>query len=135
MADSRIDLFSQDFDGESIVSVRHAVERHSARAGLAEPALYRFVVAVNEVVTNAVRHGGGSGRLRLWLEGRRLHCRVDDRGPGIPFARHFAGARPAPDTIGGWGLWLAHQGCEALTVNSGRHGSTVTLTHPIVAAS
>jgi anti-sigma regulatory factor (Ser/Thr protein kinase) len=134
VSDAEEELFSGEFDRNSIVSVRHEVARRSAQAGLTDPALYRFVVAVNEVVTNAVRHGGGAGRLRLWLHGRRVHCRVVDRGPGIPPARRAWADRPAPDTVGGWGLWLARQGCEALTVHSDRHGSTITLTSPMAVA-
>jgi anti-sigma regulatory factor (Ser/Thr protein kinase) len=131
---SEHELFSREFDRDTIVSVRHEVARHSARVGLADPALYHFVVAVNEIVTNAVRHGGGYGRLRLWLAGRRVHCRVVDEGPGIPPARRGPGQRPATDTVGGWGLWLARQGCDALTVDSDGRGSAVTLTSPVAAA-
>jgi len=119
VTEPRGDLFAGDFDRGSIVAVRRAIERHSERAGLTDPELHRFVVAVNEIVTNAVRHGGGSGRVRLWLEGARLHCRVTDSGAGIPPERRRATARPAPDTVGGWGLWLARQGCDALTVDAG----------------
>jgi anti-sigma regulatory factor (Ser/Thr protein kinase) len=125
-----IDLVDQHFDLGSISSVRHVVERHSARAGLSDPALYRFVVAVHEIVTNAVRHGGGRGRLRLWLEGRRLVCKVTDIGAGVPAERRIPAPRPDPGTIGGWGLWLAREGCDVLTVDSGRAGgSVVTLIH------
>jgi anti-sigma regulatory factor (Ser/Thr protein kinase) len=128
VAERAVDLLVRDFGLDDIVTVRREVERLSGGAGLAEPALYRFVVAVHEVVTNAVRHGGGAGRLRLWLQGRRLHCRVTDRGAGIPAERRADGPRPDPGTVGGWGLWLARQGCDALTVDSPTGGgSTVTL--------
>lgn len=135
MTEPSVELFVTDFDYHRIVSVRHEVERHSARAGLADLALYHFVVAVNEVVTNAVRHGGGTGRLRLWLAGRRLHCRVTDGGGGIPLERRRVDLRPEPGTDGGWGLWLARQGCEALTIDAGAHGSTVTLSRAIAGES
>jgi anti-sigma regulatory factor (Ser/Thr protein kinase) len=125
MDERTIDLVDQGFDFGSIGSVRRAVERHSARVGLSDPALYRFVVAVHEIVTNAVRHGGGRGRLRLWLEGHRLICRVTDAGTGIPDERRTPAPRPDPGTIGGWGLWLAREGCDMLTVDSGRAGGSV----------
>lgn len=128
MAERTAELYLRDFDRASITSVRQEVERHSARAGLAEPALYRYVVAVHEVITNAVRHGGGTGRVRLWRDGPRLHCQVIDNGAGIPVERRASTQRPEPGTIGGWGLWLARQGCDALTVDCAGRGSAVTLT-------
>jgi anti-sigma regulatory factor (Ser/Thr protein kinase) len=120
-------LIDREFDRSGIADVRREIERCSASAGLADPALYRFVVAVNEVVTNAVRHGGGRGRLRLWREDSNLVCRVTDAGPGMPAERMVAGPRPEPGTVGGWGLWLAREGSDELTVDAGPEGSAVTL--------
>ena len=37
----------------------------------------------SELATNAVRHGGGSGRLRLWTDDQVLVCEVSDTGAGI----------------------------------------------------
>ncbi|MEU8147493.1 ATP-binding protein [Nonomuraea sp. NPDC048901] len=54
------------FDFGTLVLLRRLVERYAARHGLTGPDLYRFVVAVNEITTNAVRHGGERGRLSLW---------------------------------------------------------------------
>jgi anti-sigma regulatory factor (Ser/Thr protein kinase) len=125
-----VELLSQDFDYHSLVQVRHEIERTCAAAGLADHALYWFVVAVNEITTNAVRHGGGKGRVSLWREDDRLRCRVVDRGPGIPPDR-YGEDRPSPYTLGGRGLWLARQGCESVTLDTGPTGSVVTLVQPI----
>jgi len=97
---------------------------------LPERQLYLFVVAINEVTTNAVRHGGGKGRMYLWRDDHSLYCRVVDEGPGIPPDR-LGHRRPAPDTLGGRGLWLARQGCDTLDVETGDHGSVVTLSQSI----
>jgi anti-sigma regulatory factor (Ser/Thr protein kinase) len=128
--DDRVPLLTRDVDFPTLVAVRHAIERCAAEAGLGERDRYLFVVAVNEVTTNAIRHGGGRGRVQLWRDDRGLHCRVVDQGPGIPPGRYGL-TRPAPETLGGRGLWLARQGCQALTVDSGAHGSSVTLTVPL----
>src|SRR6476660_2868318 len=56
----------RSFRLESLVEIRHEVETYSRAAGLADIRLYKFVMAVNEIMTNAVHHGGGSGDLRLW---------------------------------------------------------------------
>jgi len=132
--DDAIPLLTRDFDFHTLVPLRHDVERHIAEAGMADRQLYLFVVAINEVTTNAVRHGGGKGRMYLWREDHTLHCRVVDEGPGIPPDR-LGHTRPAPDTLGGRGLWLARQGCETLQVETGEHGSAVTLSQSILPAA
>ncbi|MEV0391387.1 ATP-binding protein [Nonomuraea sp. NPDC050643] len=119
------DSMVRDFDLKTLVEVRHEVERFCGRWGLTDLALYRFVVAVNEITTNAVRHGGGSGRLHLWYDGERLHCRVTDRGPGLPDPLD---PRPAPpESPNGRGLWLARQNVGRFTLHSDADGTTITL--------
>jgi anti-sigma regulatory factor (Ser/Thr protein kinase) len=126
-----VELLVRDFDYHSLVETRHDIERHCADAGLTDQALYWFVVAVNEITTNAVRHGGGKGRVRLWREDHTLRCRVADRGPGIPPDRRGE-VRPSPYMLGGRGIWLARQGCASITVETGPDGSVVTLVQPIL---
>jgi serine/threonine-protein kinase RsbW len=114
------------FQLDTLVTVRQEVKTYAQSAGLADIRLYKFVVAVNEIMTNAVHHGGGSGQLRLWHDDQRMHCEVTDHGTGM--ARNLdADYRPKPGTIGGWGLWLAHEICERLTIDSDHTGTTVIL--------
>ena len=124
------ELLAREFDYDSLVQVRHDLERACAGAGLTDQALYWFVVAVNEITTNAVRHGGGWGRLQLWRADGTIRCKVVDRGPGIPPDRRGE-VRPSPYTLGGRGLWLARQGCASIMLESGPHGSVVTLVQPL----
>lgn len=65
-------------------------------------------MAVNELLTNAVLHGGGSSRLRLWLSADELVCAVDDSGDGIddPLVGFTA---PPIGSPGGYGTWLARR--------------------------
>jgi anti-sigma regulatory factor (Ser/Thr protein kinase) len=125
----RIDLLSRRFDFNQLVSLRRDVARCAEDNGLAHPDLYRFIVAVNEITTNAVRHGGGDGHLELWRTGNTLHCRIVDHGPGLP-ANVLAGTRPPSHLVSGRGLWLARHCCE-LTAESDPTGTTVTLVSPI----
>ena len=118
-------LLRRDFGGNGLVELRHQVERSAQDSGLTDLALYRFVVAVNEITTNAVRHGGGHGRLELWRTASRLYCRVTDQGPGLP-ADHET-RRPPPRAVSGRGLWFARQGCERLTIETGALGTTILL--------
>ncbi|MFC3380632.1 ATP-binding protein [Couchioplanes caeruleus subsp. azureus] len=105
--------------------LRQDVTRFAQANGLTDPALYRFVLAVHELATNAVRHGGGKGRLELHRTGDQLRCRVSDHGAGMPTAH--PPARPAPDAPRGRGIWLAHHGGD-LSWASNNHGTTFTLT-------
>ncbi|QYC42503.1 hypothetical protein Nocox_24500 [Nonomuraea coxensis DSM 45129] len=116
-------LLAREFDRHTLVRLRHEVERACRGRGLTGLTLYRFVVAVNEITTNAVRHGGGHGRLSLWQQGRRLYCRVLDQGPGGAAEPRL----PPPDHPRGRGLWLARNNVERFTLHSDTHGTTVVL--------
>jgi len=121
------DTLVRDFALADLAAVRSEVERFGADHGLADRELYRFVVAVNELTTNAVRHGGGAGRLELHRTGTVLRCQVLDQGPGIPMDRRDA-ARPAPRAVSGRGLWLARQIAASFDIDSHASGTSVTLT-------
>lgn len=76
-----------------------------------------FVVAVNEIVTNAIEHGGGCGRVRLWVTNGEMICEVADEGEGV--ADLQAGSRPpSVSAEGGYGLWMARSLCRRV------HGMT-----------
>ena len=94
-------------------------------AGLADGRLEDFVVAVNELLTNAVRHGGGSGRVELWREDGSVVCEVIDQGDGLAVPRPDRPDRPAVDEPGGWGLWLAEELTDSFELDTGRGGTTV----------
>jgi len=121
-------LLARSFDAASLTLVRHEVAACAAASGLAGNPLDDFVLAVNELVTNAVRHGGGSGRLRLWCAEGQLVCEVSDQGVGIdgPTARDRD--RPSPRVAGGWGLWLARELSDSMTVSTGADGTSVRIT-------
>jgi len=129
--DADLKPLERTFRLESLVKVRHEVETYSRVAGLADIRLYKFVMAVNEIMTNAVHHGGGSGELRVWHDDV-LHCQVTDHGRGIPPDRIDGHHRPEPGTIGGWGLWLTRQICDQMKVSTGPDGTEITLHFAIV---
>ncbi|MEV0717428.1 ATP-binding protein [Asanoa sp. NPDC050611] len=121
-------LLAETFARGQVTGLRHAFAACVAAAGLRDQRLDDFVLAVNELITNAVRHGGGAGRLRLWRNGVTLVCEVSDGGGGIGVERLANHDRPAPDTAGGWGLWLAEQLSDSMVVTSGPAGTTVQIT-------
>jgi len=105
--------------------LRHSVTSCAGAAGLSGDRLDDFVVAVNELLTNAVRHGGGSGRVALWAEDGGVVCEVSDSGRGLPAQRPEPVVRPAANTPGGWGLWLAEELTDTFDIVTGDGGTTV----------
>jgi anti-sigma regulatory factor (Ser/Thr protein kinase) len=124
-------LVFERFDVTGIASLRHDVATCAEAAGLAGEALDDFVLAVNELVTNAVRHGGGHGRLRLWHDGTQLVCEVTDQGAGIVDGASNGRDKPSPNVAGGWGMWLARELSETMTVMTGPEGTTVRISAAI----
>jgi anti-sigma regulatory factor (Ser/Thr protein kinase) len=120
-------LLSVTFDGSGVTDLRHTVTDRLERAGLDGQHLDDFVLAINELITNAIRHGGGQGRLRLWREGPKLLCEVEDHGTGIATERLGQTGRPAAETAGGWGLWLAKQLSETMAITTTATGTTVRI--------
>jgi anti-sigma regulatory factor (Ser/Thr protein kinase) len=82
-----------------------------------------LVLAVDEVVTNTLRHGGGSGILRAWREEGEVVCEVSDSGRIFD---PLVGRIRAPfDQPSGRGLWIANQLCDLLQIRSSRAGTVV----------
>ena len=93
-------------------------------AGLSPRRRDEVVLAIDEVVTNAVRHGAGRGQLEVWVAGGRVWFQVTDQGPGM--AQVPAPKRPAPTEPGGRGLWIARQLTDDLHITTGPRGTSVT---------
>jgi len=114
-----------EVDRRSLPAVRRLVGRQAADAGLAPRFVADLVVAVNELATNSVRHGGGRGRLLVWREPGALVCEVRDRGR---LDEPLVGRRRPPnDDVRGRGLWMVHQLCDLVQIRSGPEGTVVRL--------
>jgi anti-sigma regulatory factor (Ser/Thr protein kinase) len=121
-------LLSEKFDQRVITRLRHSVGALASTTGLAGQRLDDFVLAVNEMMTNAVRYAGGWGRLTLWCADSMLECEVADEGPGIPAATlRTSHERPSTFAVSGRGLWLAQRLCDRFTIDTGPHGTRVRL--------
>ena len=129
----------QDFDPGTLHALRAKVLAQACRAGLSESRATDVVLAVHELAVNAIRHGAGAGRLRVWNLVRELCCQVDDGDPPRSEgpARHPAGsAASAADahaktlassmsSAPGHGLWLVRQVADRMSMVSGPGGTRV----------
>jgi anti-sigma regulatory factor (Ser/Thr protein kinase) len=116
-------------DVRDFIALRHAVAATLGRLDGPRDTLDDLLLAIDEMCSNAVRHGAPPVDLRLWASAERAVCTITDRGAGI--ADPFAGYGPAHGddlSRGGMGLWLARQLCDHVDVTSGAGGLTVRLT-------
>ncbi|WP_158088844.1 ATP-binding protein [Thermoactinospora rubra] len=121
----------QEFTERGLARLRSAVLAHAGELGLTEPRLSELVLAVHELATNAILHGGGHGRLRLWRHAGAIHCQVSDQGPGWDGRLPEYSAPPLPGANGGAGLWVVRRITDQLHVQSGAYGTTVTISVPL----
>ncbi|MGH9103009.1 MAG: anti-sigma factor RsbA family regulatory protein [Acidimicrobiales bacterium] len=113
------------FHHQDLAGLRRLVTEHAEGGGLAAGRVAELVLAVNEVATNSLVHGGAAGTLRVWWDAWSLVCEVSDRGH---IADPLAGRiRPISGALGGRGLWLANQLCDLVELHSGQWGTVVRL--------
>ena len=120
-------VFAAD-DLTDLAPVRHGVRDRLAAVDGPPDLLEDFLMAVDEMATNAVRHGGLPAGLRLWTAPGRVVCTVTDSGHGLDDP--FAGYGPAHGedlSHGGMGLWLARQLCDSVVIRRGERGTSVRL--------
>jgi anti-sigma regulatory factor (Ser/Thr protein kinase) len=113
------------FEPASLAGLRGLVAGHAAAAGLDPDRSADLVLAVDEVASNSLRHGGGRGTLRIWREEGALVCEVRDAGRIVdPLAGR---ERPPPDRDGGRGLWMVNQLCDLVQLRTFPSGAVVRL--------
>jgi anti-sigma regulatory factor (Ser/Thr protein kinase) len=99
-------------DGD-LGELRHLATVVAGHGGLPPERVADLVLAVNELATNSLEHGPGSGWLRLWTDDGVVAevadaGRLDEPFPGM--------VRPSPDGPRGRGLWLASELCDVMEV-------------------
>ncbi|TVL93339.1 ATP-binding protein [Streptomyces sp. SAJ15] len=120
-------LLRRRFTARELPELRVQVEQCAAWAGLSEIRRGDFVLAVDEIATNAVEHAGGKGTLLLRRIGEELECQITDSGPGFS-ADVIPELLPGLDgATTGRGLWLTKLVTDRLTVTAGTSGAVVTL--------
>ncbi|WP_067452902.1 sensor histidine kinase [Actinomadura macra] len=119
-------------DRPDLYWLRAYVSEYARQTRLPEESLQRLLVAVTEIVTNALRHGEPPIVLRMWIEASddepALACEVADEGrwdPGTGFG--LIPPRPADTGGGRFGLWAVRLLCASVQIRSGEGGTTVRL--------
>ena len=145
----------QAFDTDSLYALRSAVAAHATAAGMGRHQVYDVTAVAHELAANAVLHGAGHGRLRLWADDKFLYCQVSDDGrsdPGDgagaagPAAEEpvvkgsAAGGTARPEASSPWpaehghGLWLAEQIADHVSIGHDPEGTTATVRFLLVLA-
>lgn len=109
-----------------LAAIRSKVSQCASDAGVPDDRLPKLAVAVTEIATNSIRHGGGRGTLRTWVQDSTFLSEFRDAG----YISNVMAGRTRPDAnqIGGRGLWLAHQLCDLVEIRSTPdQGTTVRL--------
>jgi len=115
-----------NFTSTDLPRVRRLTVTWATRAGMSAEAADDFVIAVNEIATNAVRHGSPRASLRLWVSGSAGVAEIRDSG------RWAAAAAPTPlprrpAEQGGMGLEVARLVCDDLQIKATPVGTAVLL--------
>ncbi len=116
--------------GDASLSVlRHQVSAHATEAGASAARAGDLALAVSELATNSVRHGGGHGRLRLWADRGNLVCEVADTGH---ITDPLVGRRrPTGRQLRGRGLGRVQQLCDLVQVRTEPGGTVVRVQVPL----
>jgi len=104
--------------GDAVADLRAQVRERAAAEGWLPPEkVENLLLALSEVATNGIQHGGERREMRLWVTDDAVVCEVTDDGPEPPGP--LAGYLP-PRTgmIGGMGLWLVQQLCDAMALRT-----------------
>ncbi len=117
------DVWTVPFSAGDLLELRTLVSGWAwGEAMTGEPA-EELVLAIHEIAANSVRHGGGSGTMRLWRSEDTLICEIEDAGrirdPLLGRVRPGSG----PDC--GRGVWIANQLCDLVQIRSSECASRV----------
>ena len=113
------------FTEADLGTVRRRLTHWASVEGLDPDGTEDLVLAVDEIATNSIRHGGGSGRLRMWREDHSLLCEVRDGGEmSDPL---LGRVQPGNEAVCGRGMWIVNQLCDLVQIRSSHAGSQIRM--------
>jgi anti-sigma regulatory factor (Ser/Thr protein kinase) len=119
------EAYELEFTEAGLGDVRHRLASWALLEGLPSADIADLVLAVDEIATNSIRHGGGSGRLRMWRSEGSLLCEVRDDGEmRDPL---LGRVQPGGEAICGRGMWIVNQLCDLVQIRSSAAGSQIRL--------
>lgn len=105
-----------DFTAALLREVRLLVAREARQTRLSGSRCEDLVLAIDELATNSVTHGGGSGTLTVWRDEDAIACEVRDSGH---IDDPLVGLRPPdPEQLSGRGLWVVSRLCDHVQISS-----------------
>ncbi len=114
------------FDAGRLFAVRAAVAAHASALGASADELDRVLLVAQELAGNAIRHGGGGGRLRLWRRDDATVCEVSDSGDGFAHPDAVGLGPPPISSPTGRGLWIVRTLSDEVSIDADSNGTTVT---------
>jgi anti-sigma regulatory factor (Ser/Thr protein kinase) len=107
--------------GRDLSWLRRIVAEHGERCGLSPTGVGDLVLAIDELVVNGLRHGGGQATVRLWADDAGAVCEVVSprpmTDPMVGRLNSDFGER------GGRGLWLVNHVCDLVQARSTPQGT------------
>jgi anti-sigma regulatory factor (Ser/Thr protein kinase) len=112
-------------NGMPLTGMRQRMAQYASAVGLDRNRADDLVLAVDELVANSIRHGGGNATLRVWQSPTGLICEVEDSGR--IYEPLVGRSYPTSEQDNGWGLWLVNQLCDLVQLRSSPDGTVVRL--------
>ena len=110
---------------ERLFALRRTVHEWASSSGLSPDRVDDLVLAVNELASNSIVHGGGAGTLSMWRgPDGSLACEVRDSGHITdPLVGSYS---PGPE-MEARGLWLVNHLCDLVEIRSDPRGTRVRI--------
>jgi anti-sigma regulatory factor (Ser/Thr protein kinase) len=122
-AGAEVREFRTDMD---LTRMRSLVQQFGWAANLSVDRVDDLVLAVSEVASNSVQHGGGAGSLSMWCDDHpAVVAEIRDRGH---ITDPLVGRSPPGPGLEVKGLWLVNQLCDLVQIRSGPGGTCTRLT-------
>ena len=107
----------------AMAAVRTFAREQATKFGLALDRVDDFALAVTELATNSVRHGGGESTVRVWTESESIVCQVNDNGH---ITDVLAGRTPVhANDPGGRGLLLVNRLADLVRTQTTSSGTAI----------
>ncbi|MGW6448275.1 anti-sigma factor RsbA family regulatory protein [Lentzea sp. NPDC055074] len=117
------DAASTSVGAGAMAAVRAFAREQAVKLGLTHGRVDDFALAVTELATNSVRHGGGESTVRVWAESRSIVCQVNDNGH---ITDVLAGRTPVhANEPGGRGLLLVNRLADLVRTQTTSNGTAI----------